>query len=145
MAANGGVEVGGFEAPIDIGSDIFIQTPPAGVNVFSGCTPFTINWTGSDQSSWVTVSLIQSAGTNYGGYEWVNWAYQTRTANGTMTILPPVPPADACGTGPLPIEIAIEVDPDPSEITTFSASGLSLGGQVTWKYIHTFLAGLSLD
>jgi hypothetical protein len=45
----------------------------------------------------------------------------------------------------MPVEIAVEVDPDPSEITTFSASGLSLGGQVTWKYIHTFLAGLSLD
>jgi hypothetical protein len=41
---------------------------------------------------------------------------------------------------PLPITISIEVDPDPSEVTTFSAPGLSLGGQATWKYVHTFQA-----
>jgi hypothetical protein len=61
VAANGGVEVGGFEAPINIGSDIQIQTPLAGLNVVPGCTGLTINWTGGDQNSWVTVSLIQSA------------------------------------------------------------------------------------
>jgi hypothetical protein len=37
------------------------------------------------------------------------------------------------------MEIDIEVTPDPSEIVTFSASGLSLGGQHTWSYLYRFL------
>jgi hypothetical protein len=63
-----------------------------------------------------------------------------------MTIPAPVPPANGCDAAPAgpPITISIEVDPDPSEIGTFSASGLSLGGQVTWKYVHNFQAYLAI-
>jgi hypothetical protein len=52
------------------------------------------------------------------------------------------PPVFPCTTGTTPTEIVVEVDPDPSEISAFSASGLSLGGQATWSYIHTFQANL---
>jgi hypothetical protein len=44
----------------------------------------------------------------------------------------------ACAAGSTSVEIIVEVDPDPSEIGMFSASGLSLGGQATWSYVHTF-------
>lgn len=149
-AASGGADVGSFQAAIEIGADIQIQTTLAGVNVFQlggpACSPLTINWAGGDPNSWVTVRLIQSVPPTYGGYQFVNWAYRTRTVNGTMTIPAPVPPANGCDAAPAgpPITISIEVDPDPSEIGTFSASGLSLGGQVTWKYVHNFQAYLAI-
>jgi uncharacterized protein (TIGR03437 family) len=141
VAASGGADVGAFQATLQVGADIQIQTPLAGDSVFYSCTPLTIDWTGGDPKSWVTVSLIQQLPSVYGGYEGVNFAFQTPTANGTLTIPPPV--LTACGaTPPLPLTISIEVDPDPSEIVAFPASGLSLGGQATWRYIHTFQAGL---
>ena len=37
-----------------------------------------------------------------------------------------------------PVEIILEVTPDPSQIVAFSAPGLSLGGQHTWKYTYRF-------
>jgi hypothetical protein len=140
VTTSGGAEVGPFQAALKIGADIQIQTPLAGLGAFGNCEPLTINWTGGDPKSWVTVSFIQV----YAGYEGVNFAYQTHTSNGTMTIPVPVPPANSCGPPPHPIVLTIEVDPDPSEITTFSASGLSLGGQATWRYIHPFQAGLDI-
>ncbi len=146
VTASGGTDVGAFQAPVQIGADIQIQTALAGLAVFASCTPLTINWTGGDPNSWVTVGFVFQAPSAAGGYQSVDFAYQTRASNGTVTIPPPVPPANACGTTPpTPIEIVIEVDPDPSEITPFSAPGLSLDGQVTWRYIHTFQAGLELE
>ena len=122
-----------------IGVDIEIKTPLTAYSAFHDCTPLTIEWTGGDPNSWVTISLVHQLPAAYGGYRAVDFAYQTRTANGTLTLPPPVPPAIACGLPPPdPIEIDIEVDPDPSEILAFSAFGLSLGGQVTWRYLHTF-------
>jgi uncharacterized protein (TIGR03437 family) len=144
VTASGGAEVGPFQAALKIGADIQIQTPLAGLDVFSNCAPLTINWTGGDPKSWVTVSFVQQVASAYGGYQFVNFAYQTHTSNGTMTIPVPVPPANACGPPPNPIALTIEVDPDPSEITIFPASGLSLGGEATWKYLHTFQAGLDI-
>jgi hypothetical protein len=131
-----------IQAALKIGADIQIQTPLAGLAVFSNCTPLTINWTGGDPDSWVTVSFVQV----YMGYQGINFAYQTHTSNGTLTIPPPVPPASACGTTPPnPLVLTIEVDPAPSEITKFSGSGLALGGTARWKFIHTFQAGLELE
>jgi hypothetical protein len=112
----------------------------AGANLFVGCQPFTIDWTGGDPNSWVGVSFLYQAPSAEGGFQadmfGTTW---TRTANGSLTMPPPVFP---CTTGTTPTEIVVEVDPDPSEISAFSASGLSLGGQATWSYIHTFQANL---
>ena len=140
LSASGGSTVGAFQAALKIGADIQIETPLAGLDAFATCAPLTINWTGGDPKSWVTVSFVQV----YAGFEAVNFAYQTHTSNGSMTIPVPVPPANSCGPPSNPVVLTIEVDPDPSEITTFSASGLSLGGQATWKYTHTFQAGLDI-
>jgi len=143
VTASGGADVGAFQAAIQIGADIQIQNGLVGMDVWAGCTPLTVNWTGGDPNSWVTVSLVQSEPAWAGGFQGVNFAGQTRASNGTLTMPPLIMPGDQCGTGPgAPIVISVEVDPDPSEITSFSASGLSLGGQVTWKYIHTFQAFL---
>jgi len=145
VTASGGAEVGPFQAALKIGADIQIQTPLAGIDAFN-CASLTIDWTGGDPKSWVTVSFVQQVPSAYGGYQFVNFAYQTHTSNGTMTIPPPFQTNSPCvpGSG-TPVVITIEVDPDPSEITTFSASGLSLGGEATWRYIHTFQANIDVE
>ena len=137
VTASGGADVGAFQAAIQIGQDIQIQTALAGL-MFSSCKSLAINWTGGDPNSWVTARIVQHVPSSAGGSQFVNSASQTRTSNGTLTLQPI--PSNACMIGPTPVVISIEVDPDPSEVNGFSASGLSLGGQATWKYIHTFQA-----
>jgi len=139
MTAGGGTDVGAFKAAVNIGADIQIQTPLAGV---SSCA-FTINWTGGDPQSWVTASLVQYVPTGgYGGYHFVNFYAQSPTSSGTLSVSSA--PA-GCDGAAEPIQITVEVDPDPSEIATFSVPGLSLGGLVTWRYIHTFDAYLTIE
>jgi uncharacterized protein (TIGR03437 family) len=143
VTASGGADVGAFQAGTQVGADIQIQTALAGADVWADCKPLTINWTGGNPNSWVTVSLVQQALAEAGGYQFVNFAFRTPTSKGVMTI--PYPRFSAgCAPGGQPVTISVEIDPDPSEITAFSASGLSLGGQVTWRYIHTFQATMYL-
>jgi hypothetical protein len=149
LTASGGADVGAFQVALEIGSDIQIKTPLEGINAFAGCKSLTINWTGGDPKSWITVSFIEQAPSANGGYQSVPVAYQTRTSNGAMTIRYPFPLTEnnnefLCTTEPAPVTIAVEVDPDPSETATFSASGISLGGQATWRYIHTFQASVEV-
>jgi uncharacterized protein (TIGR03437 family) len=135
--ANGGTDVGAFQAALQVGQDIQIQTPLAGIDVFANCATLVINWTGGDPNSWVTFKLIQ----HESGFDGVLWSAQTRTSNGTLTFpAPTLEGFDCQGSSGFPATISIEVDPDPSEVTTFSAPGLSLGGQATWRYLHTFEA-----
>ena len=143
VGASGGADVGAFQAPLQIGGDIQIQTPLEGANVWQGCQPFTINWTGGDPKSWVTVSFVYQQPIYEGGSQGTEGVYQTHTSNGSMTI-PAFYFAGSCAEGSAPRELVIEVDPDPSEIATFSAPGLSLGGQAAWNYIHTFQVTLWL-
>jgi uncharacterized protein (TIGR03437 family) len=144
VMASGGADVGAFQATEQLGADIQIQTPLAGAPVFVNCTPLTINWTGGDPNSWVTVELLQGQVITgaFGEYAMVHFSTQAHTSDGTATLYPPT-----MGAGPgqscvvpegLSGIVSIEVDPDPSEFMTFSAPGLSLGGQLTWKYVHTF-------
>jgi hypothetical protein len=145
VMASGGADVGAFQTALQIGADIQIQTPLAGINAFPSCASLTINWTGGDPKSWITVRFIEQAPSVYGGYQSVMFIDQTHTSNGTMTIPSPFPLVEnnsqfLCMNQTGPVTIAIEVDPDPSEIATFSASGISLGGKATWKYLHTFQA-----
>jgi hypothetical protein len=137
LAASGGADVSGFQASLRIGADIGIQTLLEGANVWQGCQPFTISWTGGDPKSWVTVSFVYQFPSYEGGSQGTEGVYQTRASNGSMTI-PPFSYAGSCAAESAPRELIVEVDPDPSEIGAFSASGLSLGGQATWSYIHTF-------
>lgn len=39
-----------------------------------------------------------------------------------------------------PFEVILEVTPDAAQVPSFSASGLSLGGQHLWKYTYRFEA-----
>jgi hypothetical protein len=134
VAGSGGVDVGEFQVALQIGADIQIQTPLTGSKLFGTCHPVTIDWTGGDPISWVTVSLVQQPYSTYSGYQFVNFAARIRASKGTVTF-----PGQETGVClPVPNEVRIEVDPDPSEIIAFSAPGLSLGGRATWKYVDTF-------
>lgn len=147
VAASGGADVGAFLAAAQIGADIQIQTPLAGTTVWGSCQPLTINWTGGDPNSWITMRFIQGPFSVNGGIgDFVNFGFQVRTSDGTLS-LPFEVPGIHCtpsATGES-IVLSIEVDPDPSELTTFSAYGLSLGGQATWRYVHTFDAYLNIQ
>jgi hypothetical protein len=142
VTAGGGANVGAFQAPLQIGADIQIQTALVGAQIFQNCAPLTVNWTGGDPNSWVTVKVIQSVSPSF---QFVNFAGQARTSAGTVAVSPP-PPVEigqACSGLSVPsVTISVEVDPDPSEVPAFSASGLSLGGQATWSYVHTFQASI---
>jgi uncharacterized protein (TIGR03437 family) len=142
VTASGGRDVGPFQITAHIGVDIQLQTPLAGAHVWAGCEPLKIQWTGGDPDSWVTIKFVRRYVT---GSEMVIFPYRTRTSSGGVTI-----PAETPLRGPCihevvgPLQLVIEVEPDPSAITPFSAPGLSLGGRVIWKYIHSFEVRLNV-
>jgi hypothetical protein len=144
VAASGGGDVGAFQASNQVGSDIQITTALEGSVVSINCKPLTINWTGGDPNSWVTVSLVQKQ-PGIEGYSY-GYFYQAHPSAGTLTWINNAPgPLSglAClnPPPPSPIEIVVEVDPDPWQLSTFwSPKGLSLNGQVWWRYIHRFEA-----
>jgi hypothetical protein len=87
--AAGGADVGAFQAPLQIGADIQIQTPLESANVFQGCTPLTVSWTGGDPNSWVTVSFLSQAPSSDGGYQFNDvGVFQARTSSGSIVIPP---------------------------------------------------------
>ena len=117
VAASGGADVGAFQATTQIGADIQIQTALAGANVWADCKPLTINWTGGDPNSWVTARLVQQVPAPYGGYQWVNFAYQTRTSNGVMIIPSFSSSSPGCPQGGgEPVTISIEIDRIPLKL-----------------------------
>ena len=131
VSAAGGADVGAFQSSVPIGSGIQVTTPLAG-RVFSAKQPLTVNWTGGDPNTWVTFTVLRHDG-SLDEYYFVTG----RASNGTVTVRPEGPPGLL--PGPLgSVEIILEVTPDPSQIPAFSAPGLSLGGQHTWKYTYRF-------
>ena len=135
VMASGGSEVGPFQSSLRIGSGINITSsfPPGTVvrNQSTGGRPLTVNWTGGDPDTWVTLKLV----THLGVSDFYSFT-QARASSGTATI----------GTSltPGPAEIILEVTPDRAQVPALSAPGLSLGGQHLWKYTYRF-GGLTLQ
>ena len=129
VTASGGTDVGSFQSSVQIGSGIQITFDPAG-SVLQGGVPFTIYWTGGDSNEWINVYLISHA---TGGTAAVDYAlrWQVRASEGQFTI-----PQNGGLSGNY--ELVLEVVPDSSTASAFSASGLSLGGQATWRYVYRF-------
>jgi len=141
VTASGGADVGAFQATIPVGADIQFQTSVSELEVWGDCAPFTINWTGGDPDAWVTLSFVEGSDVFSGGFQFVNFAYRTPASKGTMTIRYPIPTRDGGNCNGAPkyrLHLVVEVEPDPSEVTTFSAPGLTLGGRAKWKYVHNF-------
>lgn len=134
---SGAADVGAFQSSVQIGSGIQVTTPVAG-KTFPSNQPLTIHWTGGDPGTWVTFRLVRHLGTSD-----YNSVVQARASDGTVTLgLVGSTTIASHPTLPGPyvanMDIVLEVSPDPSQIPAFSAPGLSLGGQHTWKYIYRF-------
>ncbi len=131
VSASGGADAGAFQSTVQIGRGIDITTPLAGITV-SQQQPFTVNWTGGAPNSWVTVRLV-----HHYGYQDLSAFGSVRASDGTVTFWP-AGSMVGFGLSPGRIEIVVEVGPDPSQVGSFTAPGISLGGQHTWKYTYRF-------
>lgn len=145
VTASGGADVGAFQAAAELPADIQIQTQIAGASLFADCQPLTVKWTGGDPNSWVSVIVHQGfvwSGA-FGEYETFLFSGRARVSDGSVSVSgpPPVVTNNTQQCEEIGGVVSVEVDPGPSEIATFSAPGLTLGGQVTWRYVHTFAAG----
>jgi uncharacterized protein (TIGR03437 family) len=134
VVASGGADVGAFQSKVQIGSGIQVTTALAG-KAFNATQPITVNWTGGDPDTWLTFKVVSPNGASER-----TASVQAHASDGTVTMdtvgdfLPIV--ADV-------IEMILEVTPDPAQTPSFSAAGLSLGGQNLWKYTYKF-EGISI-
>jgi uncharacterized protein (TIGR03437 family) len=126
VAAAGGSDVGAFQSAIQVGAPIQVLDNWAG-EVFQVNQPSTITWLGGDPNAWVTVKLVD----NGPGYSWSPLAFLAPASAGSIVIYSPF-------TSGNNLELVIEEEPDPSTAPSFSAPGLSLGGQATWKYTFKY-------
>jgi uncharacterized protein (TIGR03437 family) len=146
VSATGGADVSAFQSSVQIGSGIQITTPLAG-QAISGDQPLTINWTGGGPNTWVTL-LVTDIGITPNVNE--SFVVQAKASAGTITI-PTVPTLPCLGIHPTPcyiyslpfptggpMEVTVRATPDPSQTPSFSAQGLSLGGQQLWQYTYKF-------
>ncbi len=128
VSASGGADVGAFQSTVQIGSPIQIAQPLAGQTLPTGAGGITLTWTGGDADAWVTVKLVG----DFGYYQSYPEEYLARASDGSIQIPEPY---DLYGAG---LEMVIEVVPDPSVTPSFSATGMPLGGQHTWKYTYIY-------
>ena len=133
--SDGSGPVGGVQAAIPFGQDIQILTPPpAAGSILSSDGTITLMWAGGDPNSTVTVFLISH-------HPVTNFATYCRVlASAGRCTLPSVSLNGEVTTTSQPTqqgELIYQVDPNPASIP-FSAPGLSLGGQATWRIQHSF-------
>jgi uncharacterized protein (TIGR03437 family) len=131
--AAGGTDVGPFAAEATLPSPIAITTDLRPGKPIS--LPFTLNWTGGGADSVVTVELkvlIPGDPTTP-----ILSATSPATA-GTRTLV--APPSYALFTFPPQADLEILVTQQPSQSLSnpFSASGLTMGGEQSWKYVFDF-------
>jgi uncharacterized protein (TIGR03437 family) len=140
VSAIGGADVSAFQSTVTIGPEIHLTSDPTSIAV--GCNDYrnsTISWTGGDPKAWVTVKLLSPAAPSH-DYDSYRLVGQGRVSDGGVAIVgdPYFGSANPCVYYPTPM--VLEVAPDPSAVPALSATGLSLGGQHTWKYLYYFTA-----
>jgi hypothetical protein len=138
VSATGGADVGAFQSTAQIGAEPHFTSDLTKLVV--GCNSSTkVGWTGGDPNAWVTVSRIFPAiGGASESYQQIG---QARVSDGYVIVLGNRIFGSATACTYEAAQVVIEVDPDPSEIpAALSASGLSLGGQNTWRYLYYFIA-----
>ena len=114
-------------APIDITTDL---RPGAIIGL-----PLTVNWTGGDRNSSVTVRMKITVPGKPNPYE----IFVTSLASdGGRTLFPPPPEAKFT----LPPQADVEIIVTEQSVTIpsqpFTAEGLTLGGEQTWSYVFDF-------
>lgn len=129
VAARGGSDVDAFQSNLRIGPDIHLVTkfPPGAI--LDRRQPVVLTWTGGDSSAWVTLKVVSHQGA-YDRYAAISVPALEDAVTMTPDGLPPLPAG--------PVEIMLEVT--PANPTPLVASGLSLGGVHTWKYLYRITA-----
>ena len=134
IAAVGGNGIGAFQGQVIVGRGIQVTSQfPQGQQVRGN--RLVVNWTGGQPGEAVTVRVVDLG--FYVDSDRVNLQVAPATA-GTVSFDPLMFPIK--GTN---VEIDVQVGPDPSQPATFTASGLTLGGQITWMLEYRF-TGLSI-
>jgi uncharacterized protein (TIGR03437 family) len=133
VSAQGSDSVASFSAvatlpaPISITNDL---RPGTTISL-----PFTLNWTGGHSDSVVTVQLLA----HVPGQQSTPILFATASASAGSRPLP-LPPPQAAFSFPTgtPIEIMVIQQPAKAPSRPFAASGLTLGGDQTWRYVFDF-------
>lgn len=98
--------------------------------------PFTLDWTGGDTTSVVTVQLVA----HIPGQLALPLLESTSPASaGTRTLA--LPPAAAAFKFPQQaddVEVIVTQQPAQAPSQAFHASGLTLGGEQAWNYVFDF-------
>ena len=130
ISAEGGNGIGEFQVPVAVGPGIQITSQFPQGQVHQGISGFVVTWTGGEAGEAVTVTVVQ----HEVGFDHVCLQVVPATA-GVVTfdynnynIL-----------GLLSSEIDVQVGPDPTQPQTFTAPGLTLGGQVSWAIVYRFV------
>jgi uncharacterized protein (TIGR03437 family) len=136
VSAAGGSGVGLFRTDIQIGAGVQITSPfPPGSEVRFD-RPVIVTWTGGEPGSVVRVRLIA-----HGALQDAYLESQVPVQTGAVTF---TPPSNFGQVRSLPLpglpdrEIVVDVFPNPSQVASFSAQGLTLGGRHTWMYRYRF-------
>jgi uncharacterized protein (TIGR03437 family) len=128
VTASGGADVAAFQSDLQIGAGIGITTTLIPGAVLNREAALTVNWTGGDSNSWVTMKMVF----HYGTYD-QSFIKQAPASDGTITMT--LDDLAAMPAGPLDIDLEV----DPGSVTPLLGTGLSLGGQHSWKYVYEFL------
>jgi uncharacterized protein (TIGR03437 family) len=140
-----------LQGSIPVGSPIQVQTAPlAPGTVISSSQALTVNWTGGDPGTVVTVTIVEGSGVvAYSVYA------QADASAGSLTIGAfcygsPISAGGngvGCSLGDLPgldpVEVIFDVTPAASQTVSLNAQGLTGPAQAIWDYRYVF-AGLTL-
>jgi hypothetical protein len=133
VTAEGGGHVGPFSAQATIPAPITITTdlqPGTSITL-----PFTLNWTGGDAGSLVTVQLIA----HVPGQQAEPILEATSSASDGARPLP-MPPQQVPFSFPRHTDVEVIVTQQPANAASqpFSAAGLTFGGAQTWSYVFDY-------
>lgn len=136
VTATGGASVGAFSSEVAIPEPIRVTTRLAPGDIIDSAKSFVVRWTGGDDNSVVMVRLIS----------WQSGAQRVAVgtalaSKGEVT----VPALEVYGShyladvfSPGSAEVVVTHTPSPAALVTFTADGLSLGGQHRWAYEFHF-------
>lgn len=126
----GNTGVGAIAAKSNLPAPIAVTTnlkPGTGISF-----PFTVNWTGGDGGSVVTVLVLARIPGQQNPFE---LTVTTGAGDNTRTL--PLPGNMTLPSG-TPFEVVITQQPAASVAQPFSAIGLTLGGEQLWNYVSDF-------
>jgi uncharacterized protein (TIGR03437 family) len=144
ISASGGSIVGPFQGSVTLDAPIQITAVTPGETGSSG-TPYTIAWTGGSPNDMVKVSLVSQ------GFTSVTSDYGYTPASTGFFSFQPIcsgNPVSAGGNGvfctfgiPGVTEVVVEQMPATAQVSSFQASGITGGIQVSWTY--RYIVGLA--